>query len=115
MQTMCLDVFPNMFNYKINKHSLQNISKKKILEILKKRDIGSWIFRFDYITSKYYLTIKNNENEYIDHEVCYYCKRTDEVLIQEPSKKVCMYLSLDNYLNEMKKIYNFDLSKEISV
>jgi len=114
MASMCLNFSP-LTILSINKYELQNISENKILNILKYKEVGSWIFRFDYITQKYYLTIKNKNDEYINHEVCYYCKRTDEVFIQMNNKLVQGYSSLENYLKDMKKIYFFDLSKQVYV
>ena len=86
---------------------LQNVCEKKALTKLKYEKDKSWIFRFDYITTKYYLTIKN-QDEYINHHVGYYCKRTNEVIEQTE-----IYSSLESYLIEMQKIYNFDLSLQI--
>lgn len=93
---------------------LQNVSEKKALSILKDNDDGSWIFRFDYITQKYYLTIKNND-EFINHHVLYYCKRTDEVIIQLSDKTSEVYPSLNDYLVDMTQIYSINLSKQIIV
>jgi len=95
-----------------NWYILQNVSEKKALSALKNNDDGSWIFRFDYITQKYYLTIKNND-EFINHHVSYYCKRTDEVIIQLKDKTSEVYPTLEDYLLNMKEIYNIDLSKQI--
>jgi len=114
MASMCLN-FSIVYNLHTNKYDVQNVCEKKILNILQNTAVGSWIFRFDYITQKYYLTIKTNINEYINHEVCYYCKRTNEVFIQTNGKIVNKYSSLEEYLEKMKEIYYFDLSKQIYV
>lgn len=111
--SLCFDY--NAYESKINKYKLQNISEKKILDILKNKEIGSWIFRFDYITQKYFLTLKSNNNEYIDHHVSYYCKRTDEVIIQTSASTSEVFTTLEEYLKEMTKIYNFSLSQQIIV
>jgi hypothetical protein len=111
---MCLNFSPLTF-LPTYKYELQNVSEKKVLNILHDKADGSWVFRFDYITQKYYLTIKNKNDEYINHEVCYYCKRTDEVFIQMNNKLVNSYSSLESYLQDMKKIYFFDLSKQVYV
>jgi hypothetical protein len=98
-----------------NYYILQNITEKSALYNLMNVEIGSWVFRFDYITQKYYLTIKSNDKEYINHHVSYYCKRTDEVIIQTSKCTSEVYPSLEEYLKEMKEIYNFDLSKQVII
>ena len=46
-------------------------------------------------------------SKYINHVVYYYNKKTDEVIDRKK------YSSLEEYLKEMKNIYNFDLSKQV--
>ena len=97
-----------------NNYVLQNISEKRALNILKNVNNNSWIFRFDYITQKYYLTIKNGD-EYINHHVYLYDKRTDEVVELRTNEinMVKRYSSLEKYLHDMVNIYNFNLSDQI--
>ena len=111
--SMSLDFLPeNKLSY--NNYVLQNISEKRALYILKNFKNNSWMFRFDYITQKYYLTIKNGD-EYINHHVYLYNKRTDEVLELRTDKinMVKKYSSLEEYLIDMVNIYNFNLSEQI--
>jgi serine kinase of HPr protein (carbohydrate metabolism regulator) len=115
MQSIALNFTWTSNAKEINFCRLQNISERKILDILKNKEIGSWIFRFDYISQKYFLTIKSNNNEYIDHHVSYYCKRTDEVIIQTSTSTSEIFTTLEEYLKEMTKIYNFSLSQQIIV
>ena len=118
--SMCLDITPyndlnrcqNIFE---NYYVLQNVTEKKALFNLKNKEDGSWIFRFDYINQKYFLTIKSNDQEYINHHVSYYCKRTDEVIVQTSNASSEVYPSLDDYLTEMTKIYNIDLMKQVLI
>jgi len=98
-----IDVLASIFN---RRYKLQNIPERKVLSNLKTKENNSWIFRFDYITQRYYLTIKKDD-EYINHVVYYYNKKTDEVIDRKK------YSSLEEYLKEMKNIYNFDLSKQV--
>jgi hypothetical protein len=118
--SICLDITPKsglnkcQFPFE-NYYVLQNVTENKALFNLKNEEDGSWIFRFDYITQKYYLTIKSNNQEYINHHVSYYCKRTDEVIIQTSNTERVVYLSLDNYLTKMTDIYNFNLIKQVLV
>jgi len=109
MQSICLDIDPNVI-LDTKYYLLQNISEVKALNNLKNSDIGSWIFRFDYITQKYYLTIKYNKDEYINHHVLYYNRKTDEVIIKDKN-----YSTLKQYLLELRKIYNLDLEKQITI
>jgi hypothetical protein len=85
---------------------LQNITERKALIQLKNAENKSWIFRFDYITQRYYLTIKKDD-EYINHSVGYYNRKTNQVFNQKK------YTTLDEYIREMKNVYDFDLSKQI--
>lgn len=111
--SMSLDFSPEK-KLSYNNYVLQNVSEKRALNILKNFKNNSWIFRFDYITQKYYLTIKNDD-EYINHHVYLYNKRTDEVVELRTNKinMVKRYSSLDKYLNDMASIYNFNLSEQI--
>ena len=93
-------------------YELQNVSEKKAISVLKNAANNSWIFRFDYITQKYYLTIKKND-EYINHHVYLYNKKTDEVTIPIKKFNFKKYSNLEEYLQEMVNIYNFTLSQQI--
>ena len=109
MQSISLD-FDTSFNESFNNnYKLQNVAEKRAIENLKNSKNGSWIFRFDYITQKYYLTIKYNDDEYINHHILYYNRKTDEVIIKNNK------IQLKEYLIELKKIYKFYLEKEIIV
>jgi hypothetical protein len=98
-----------------NYYILQNVTEKRALFNLKNQEVGSWIFRFDYINQKYFLTIKSNNLEYINHHVSYYCKRTDEVFILNDNQTHDIFSNLEDYLNQMTQIYNFDLTKQIVI
>ena len=54
-----------IFNY----YKLQNATLKRTLENLSNQEKGSWVFRFDYTNSMYFLTFKNNIDEYVNHHV----------------------------------------------
>jgi hypothetical protein len=95
-----------------NKYELQNVSEKKALSVLKNTPNNSWIFRFDYITQKYYLTIKKDD-EYINHHVYMYNKNTNEVTILIKKLITKKYSNLEEYLKELVIIYNFSLSDQI--
>jgi len=87
---------------------LQNISEQKALSKLKKTKDKSWVFRFDYMRQKYYLTIKNGD-EFINHHVYYYNVKTDEIIDKQK------YTNLQEYLKHMLQIYNFDLSEQVII
>ena len=92
-----------------NYYILQNVSESSALLNLQNKENNSWIFRFDYITQNYYLTIKNDD-EFINHRIYYYNKKNDIVYTKKRS-----YDSLEDYLKYMQKIYNLDLTKQIIV
>jgi len=112
---MCLDVFPSSKSIISENYNLSNITEKDAISMLKDREIGSWIFRFDYITQKYYLTIKTNNLEYINHCIYYYCKKTDKVYITKNNVISYVYPSLKEYLIDIQEIYDFDLTKQINI
>ena len=119
MQEMCLDVIPSPELITCDNYYWYNMTEKNAISVLKDREIGSWILRFDYITKQYYLTIKSNNLEYINHTFNY-CKKTDGVYIyqngkppNESTKIVFLYSSLKEFLIHMQNIYDFNLLKQI--
>ena len=96
-----------IYNYK-----LQNASEQRALSTLKNTPNNSWIFRFDYVTKKYYLTIKKDD-EYINHHIYRYYKNTDEVIVKTSDTTSEIYSNLKDFLKEMIEIYNFDLSQQV--
>jgi hypothetical protein len=106
--------FTSENNISYDKYILQNVSEKKALAILKNTENNSWIFRFDYITQKYYLTIKKDD-EFINHHVYLYNKKTGEVFesINNKINMIKKYSSLDTYLDDIRNIYSFSLSQQI--
>ena len=114
MQEICLDVIPSPELITCDNYYWYNMTEKNAISVLKDREIGSWILRFDYITKQYYLTIKSNNLEYINHTFNY-CKKTDGVYITKNNIISVAYSSLKEYLIDMQYIYDFDLLKQISI
>lgn len=111
---MDLSIGPDIsliFNY----YNLQYATLKCALENLSNQENGSWIFRFDYTNSMYFLTIKNNVDEYVNHHVYYYNKNTDVVIIKTDVKTSEIYSTLEEYIVDMQSIYGFDLLKQIII
>jgi hypothetical protein len=81
---------------------IQNASKKRVKSLLEK---NTWIFHYDYIMQKYYLTIK--KDRFINRSVIY-LKENDRVI-----SKHKLYSNLDEFILEMSQKYNFNLSDQI--
>lgn len=98
-----------------NHYNLQYATLKRALENLSNQENGSWVFRFDYTNSMYFLTIKNNIDEYVNHHVYYYNKNTDAVIIKTGERSSEVYATLEEYIIDMQRIYRFDLLKQIII
>lgn len=98
-----------------NKYNLQYATLKRAIGNLNNQENGSWVFRFDYTNSMYFLTIKNNNDEYVNHHVYYYNKNTDEVIIKTGERTSEVFSTLEDYIIDMQRIYRFDLLKQIII
>ena len=114
MTSIYFDDLPSFLPITYSIYKVQNVTEKKALDGLKENQNNSWLFRYDYITKKYFLTIKNYD-EYINHHVYYYNKNTDEVIIFTSDQTAETFPTLEDFINEMNKIYGFDLDKQIFI
>ena len=114
MQDINLDIYPSS-EIKISDYeNLYNISEKNAISVLKDREIGSWIFRFDYITQKYYITIRSSKLGYINHHI-YYSIFADKVYLVKNNIISNDYLSLQEYIINIQDKYKCDIIKQIKI
>ena len=93
--------------------NLEKYSKSRAIKLLQKEEDGCWMFRFDFITQRYYITIKNGD-EYINHRIKYYNQKTEEVSYFNKSNEY-KSISIEDYLFVLQRVYKIDLFKQFSL
>ncbi len=94
---------------------LQYLTENEAINNLINSDNKSWIFRYDKNKSKYFLSMKIDDN-IINHHVYYYHNQKGYIIeynFDFSKKKI--YSDLDEYLVKMRGVYGIDLKKQIVI